>query len=139
MPKIRNCYPNFFESFLRLIRIKTIPIPYNRTTRARVSHFKSCENRTKSKRFFTIGLGQSSWVRICAPNVWAKAKEKLDFAHPIFGPCFMYCSPNIKLLPPPRGIRKFPIGTDCQSWKFIFVHAPYYEFNVWRWFEKNPH
>ena len=40
-------------------------------------------------------------VRICAPNVWAISKEDIDFAHPIFGPYFMYCAPNLRLLPPP--------------------------------------
>ena len=27
--------------------------------------------------------------------------ENLDFAHPIFWAYFMYCAPNIRLLPPP--------------------------------------
>ena len=40
-------------------------------------------------------------VRICAPNILAMSKENVDFAHPIFGPYFMYCAPNLRLLPPP--------------------------------------
>ena len=40
-------------------------------------------------------------MRICAPNVWAISKEDIDFAHPIFGAYFMYCAPNLILLPPP--------------------------------------
>ena len=34
-------------------------------------------------------------------NVWAISKKNVDFAHPIFGPYFMICAPNLKLLPPP--------------------------------------
>ena len=48
--------------------------------------------------------GWWSWVRrvrICALNVWAISKKNVDFAHPIFGPYFMICAPNLKLLPPP--------------------------------------
>ena len=32
------------------------------------------------------------------------SKENVDFAHPIFGPYFMYCAPNLRLLPPPLNI-----------------------------------
>ena len=37
----------------------------------------------------------------CAPNLWAISNEYLDFAHPILGTYFMYCAPNVRLLPPP--------------------------------------
>ena len=42
-------------------------------------------------------------VPICAPNNWAMSKENVDFKQPIFGPYFMYCAPNVRLLPPPLG------------------------------------
>ena len=53
-----------------------------------------------------VQVGQGQWslvrrVRICAPNVFAMSKENRGFAHPIFGPYFMNCAPNIRLLPPP--------------------------------------
>ena len=40
-------------------------------------------------------------VRKCAPNIWAMSQKNVDFAHPIFRPYFMYCAPNLRLLPPP--------------------------------------
>ena len=50
-------------------------------------------------------------VRICAPNIWAMSKENVDFAHPIFGPYFMYCAPNLRLLPPPLpGMHLLPMN-----------------------------
>ena len=48
--------------------------------------------------------GRWSWVRRvrnCAPNVWAMIRENVDFVHLIFGPYFVYCAPNIRLLPLP--------------------------------------
>ena len=49
-----------------------------------------------------VELGaQGAHLHTCAPNVWAISKKNVDFAHPIFGPYFMICAPNLKLLPPP--------------------------------------
>ena len=61
---------------------------------------------TKRKQSHQTLTAQGRWnwvrrVRICAPNVWAMSRENMDFAHPIFEPYFIYCAPNIKLLPPP--------------------------------------
>ena len=63
-----------------------------------------CVKFQQNWKVIIILQGQWSWVRrirICAPNIWAISKEDIDFAQPIFGPYFMYCAPNLKLLPPP--------------------------------------
>ena len=48
--------------------------------------------------------GRWSWVRICAPDVWAMIKGYVDFAHPIFWTYFMDCAPNTIVLPLPLSI-----------------------------------
>ena len=65
-------------------------------------------------------------VHICAPNVWALRKENVDFAYPIFGPYFMYCAPNLRLLPPPLVHMTFFSGVGIATMVMVTYYNIYY-------------